>query len=396
MTGAQQMHTDFTPTQRRALAVTTALAVIFSAYFLRHYLILIVVAAIVAYLFTPLYTRCQERFNTGIAATLTVLAVVATVIAPVSAVIFVAGLQISQMLSNIANWVQTVDLNTLGDRVIDIINQLAARIPFLDVTVTTENMRSAMVTVAQHVGQWLLQSLSNAAGGVIGVITSIIIFLYVLVSLLINKDQVIALMRRLNPMGEQVSDIYLAKMGAMVRGTVKGQFIIAFTQGVSGAASIYLGGFRDGFFIFCILLTALSVIPLGSGIITVPFGAGMMLFGNVAGGVFVVVFHIVVVTNIDNVLRPILVPREAKLDPALMLLAVFSGIAMFGFWGVVLGPVVMIIIVTTISVYLAVHQGTAMAPAAPQQAQLPQQHQRHLFSGRQFFPWLRRGRIRKK
>ena len=172
-------------------------------------------------------------------------------------------------------------------------------------------------------------------------------------------------MRRLNPLGEEVTDLYLAKMGAMVKGTVKGQFIIATVQGVLGAASIYIAGFHDGFFIFAIFLTALSVIPLGSGIVTIPFGIGMILFGNIVGGLFVVLFHILAITNIDNFLRPILVPREARLDPALMLLAVFSGIAMFGFWGIVLGPVLMIIIVTTISVYLAVYKGVEMTVHEP-------------------------------
>jgi predicted PurR-regulated permease PerM len=71
----------------------------------------------------------------------------------------------------------------------------------------------------------------------------------------------------------------------------------------------------------------------------------------------VIVFHLIVVTNIDNFLRPILVPKAARLDSALMLLAVFAGIAMFGAWGIVIGPVLMIVIVTTISVYLAVYKG---------------------------------------
>lgn len=93
---------------------------------------------------------------------------------------------------------------------------------------------------------------------------------------------------------------------------------------------------------------------------TMPFGIGMALFGNVVGGVFVVAFHLIVVTNIDNVLRPILVPRDARLNSALMLLAVFAGIGMFGFWGIVIGPVVMIIIVTTIDVYLAVYHGVEL------------------------------------
>jgi len=108
------------------------------------------------------------------------------------------------------------------------------------------------------------------------------------------------------------------------------------------------------------LLTALSVIPLGSGIVTIPFGIGMMFFGNIAGGLFVVLFHLLGITNVDNFLRPILVPKEARLDPALMLLSVFSGIAMFGFFGIILGPVLMIIIVTTISVYLEVYKGVEM------------------------------------
>ena len=153
----------------------------------------------------------------------------------------------------------------------------------------------------------------------------------------------------------------MAKMGAMVKGTVMGQFVIAVCQGVAGAASIYIAGFHQGFFLFAVLLSALSVIPLGGGVVTIPFGIGMILFGNVFGGVFVIVFHLVVVTNIDNFLRPVLVPKAARLDSALMLLAVFAGIAMFGAWGIVIGPVLMIVIVTTISVYLAVYKGVPMA-----------------------------------
>ena len=76
------MDTEFTLTQKRALAVVTVIAVLFGAYFLRHYFILVVIAAIVAYLFTPVYNRCRVRFNTGLSAAITVLAALATVIIP--------------------------------------------------------------------------------------------------------------------------------------------------------------------------------------------------------------------------------------------------------------------------------------------------------------------------
>ena len=354
------MKTEFTVTQKRALAVTTIIALLFGAYFMRRYLMLVVIAAIVAYLFTPLYNRMRAKLSGGLATALTVLAALATVVIPITLLITLASFQVSHLLVGVAEWAKTADVSALGDKAIALVNQLLGKLPFQTPTVTVESLRGTLGTVAQNVGEWLLRTMSGAVGGAIGFITATIIFLYVLVSLLTNQQQVLTLIRRLNPLGEEVTDLYLAKMGAMVKGTVKGQFIIALVQGLLGAMSIYIAGFHDAFFVLVIFLTALSVIPLGSGIVTIPFGIGMMLFGNVAGGLFVVLFHIIAITNIDNFLRPILVPRAARLDPALMLLAVFSGIAMFGFFGIILGPVLMILIVTTISVYLAVYKGVAM------------------------------------
>lgn len=355
------MKTEFTLSQKRALAIATVIALAFGAYFLRGFFILIVVAAVVAYLFDPLYDRLNKRFSSGLSATLTLLAALAIVIIPISGAVAIGVVQISNMVRSVADWVGRTDLSALGERSLKVVNELLDRVPFLSSTdITTEQLQHWVVTFAQRAGEWGLEFLQGAAGGLFGGLTAAIIFLYVFISLLVNGDQVRLLIRRLNPLGEEATDLYLAKMAAMVRGTVRGQFVIALAQGVAGAISIYIAGFHDGFFIFAILLSALSVIPLGGGIVTIPFGIGLALFGNVVGGIFVIVFHVIVVTNIDNVLRPILVPKEAKLDSALMLLSVFAGITMFGFLGIVIGPVVMIVIVTTISVYLWVYQGVPM------------------------------------
>jgi predicted PurR-regulated permease PerM len=354
------MNTEFTLTQKRALAVATVLAVVFGVYFLRGYFILIVVAAVAAYLFMPVFSRLRKRLGTGLSATVTLLAAFAVVIVPLGFCVYLAVVQITAMVERVSEWVAHTDLSALGVRSLDFVNDVLHRLPFINVTVTPESLQSSMASVAQEAGKWLLGLLQGAAGGIFGAVTGAILYLHVFSSVLVNRDGVVRTIRQLNPLGEEVTDLYMAKMGAMVKGTVMGQFVIAVCQGVAGAISIYIAGFHDGFFLFAVLLSALSVIPLGSGIVTIPFGIGMILFGNVFGGVFVVVFHLIVVTNIDNFLRPILVPRAARLDSALMLLAVFAGIAMFGAWGIVIGPVLMIVIVTTISVYLAVFKGVPM------------------------------------
>jgi hypothetical protein len=69
-----------------------------------------------------------------------------------------------------------------------------------------------------------------------------------------------------------------------------------------------------------------------------------------------------------------------------MLLAVFSGIAMFGAWGIVIGPVLMIVIVTTISVYLAVYKGVPMDD--PDEDEKPKK--------RRLLGWLARRRAKAK
>jgi predicted PurR-regulated permease PerM len=355
------MDKEFTATQKRALAVATVVALGFGAYFLRTYFILIVVAAVAAYLFNPLFERFQKRFGKGLSVTLTVLAALASVVIPVSLVVLLAVVQVTAMIRGVSEWVSHTDLSSLGDRALNLVNDLIDKVPFLHgVDLTQDALRERLSTLAQKGGEYLLQFLQGTVGGVFGAVTAGVLFLYVFISLLNNRDRVQTLIRQLNPLGEEVTDLYLEKMGAMVRGTVRGQFVIALAQGFAGAVSIYVAGFHEGFFVFAILLTALSVIPLGGGIVTIPFGIGMILFGNVIGGVFVIVWHLVVVTNIDNFLRPVLVPREARLDSALMLLAVFAGIGMFGFWGIIIGPVLMIVIVTTVSVYLLVYKGVPL------------------------------------
>ena len=350
------MNTEFTLGQKRALAVWTLVSLLFAAYFLRNYFVLIVVAAVGAYLFTPLFNWFDRRLKTGLAATCTLLAALAAVIVPVGLLVVLAIVQISRMVTQVAGWVQKTGLSGLGDKSLHVVNQVLARVPFLHMTVTAESLRKTMVTVAQKAGEWSLHFLQDTAGSLFGMVTSAIIFLYVFVALLTNRDKILTLVRQLNPLGDDVTDLYLRKMGSMVRGTVNGHFVIALCQGVAGAASVFVAGFHHGFFIFAILLTALSIIPLGGGIVTIPFGIGMIFYGNIPGGVFVILWHLIVVTNLDNFLRPILVPRDARLNPALMLLAVFAGIAMFGPWGIVIGPVLMILIVTTIDVYLAVYK----------------------------------------
>src|SRR3954449_12233753 len=180
------METEFTLTQRRALAVATVIALMFGAYFLRGYFILIVVAAVAAYLLTPLFNRLNTRFGTGLSATLTLLAAIASVVVPMSLFVLLAVVQITNMVERVAEWVGRTDLSTLGDQALRLVNDVLHRVPFVDVTVTLDSLRSSMASVAQKAGEWLLGLLQGPAGSLFVGVTAAILFMYVFISLLVN------------------------------------------------------------------------------------------------------------------------------------------------------------------------------------------------------------------
>lgn len=348
---------QFTSNQKRALAVMVVIALAFGAYFLRDYLQLIAIAGVLAYLFRPLYLRFERRMKAGLASALTLLCALLIVIVPLSGILAMAATQIKQMIENVSDWASDTDMSQLGDRLLTMANDLLDKIPFVDFELTTDKLQSGFSSVASGFGDAALGFAKSSVGGIASAVTLAIIFLYVFLSLLSSGDKVIGVFKDLSPLDPEITDIYIAKIGAMAKATVGGQFIIAIAQGAAGALSIYIAGIHTGFFMFLIFLTVLSIIPLGSGIVTIPLGIIMALTGNVPGGIVVVVFHLLITTNIDNVLRPMLVPRSAYLPPSLMLLAVFAGLAMFGFLGIVFGPVIMIVIVTTIDLYRVVMKG---------------------------------------
>jgi predicted PurR-regulated permease PerM len=361
--------------EKRALAIATLIAILFGAYFLRHYFTLIIFSAIMAFLFDPFYKRrLRKNKNPGRAAATTFLFGALAILLPLILILALTVAQINHSVNQISTSVQNTDVSSLSQHIIDSINNVIAKTSS-SFRLTPEWIQSTAIDLAQKLGTAFLHNLAAYAGNFFSFFTTAIIFIFVFLSLLKNQDSLKETFRNLNPLGNDISDLYLQRISAMTKAMVRGQFIIAVAQGFTDAVLIYLGGLHEAFFFFLMILIALSFIPLGGGILATPIGICMMLTGNIMGGLIVILGHLLIVTNIDNILRPRLVPAEAKLDSALMILSVFSGIALLGFLGIVVGPVIMIIIVTTIIVYseVYIHKNVEMKkiPAEPLPNQKP-------------------------
>lgn len=346
--------------EKRALAIATALALLGGAYFLRFYFMLIAFAAILAFSFNGIYQRLLKRgYSSGKAASLTFVIALLVIIIPIALILAITTFQIVRLIESVQHIGYNVSLNNLLQ---DAVNWVNSTLTSLHIShqISVQDVTNALADGLKSFGDSFLQGLKSSLSSFIAFFSTAIIFIYVFLSLLKNQNKLLDTVHKLNPLGHSISQLYTERMAAMTKAMVRGQFIIATAQGFTDAALIYLAGIHQGFFFFGLLLTAFSIIPLGGGIIVIPMGIIMILLGNIVPGLILLGGHILIVTNIDNVLRPRLVPDEARLDPALTLLAVFSGLKFFGFLGIILGPVLMIVIVTTIQVYLDVYKDTEM------------------------------------
>jgi predicted PurR-regulated permease PerM len=367
-----------TPIQKRALGIAMAAALVIGAYFLKNYLMLIATAIIVAIVFNPIYQRLLKRFKKPkTAASLTLLITIIVIIIPLALVIFMASFQVTSIIDTIKNSGQNTDLNQILDSMNKAINDFFKSLG-LSFQVEQSAFRDQLVNALKAIGQNIFDTVTSWVSGIGSLISTLIIYIYVFISILVNQDKLLEFFKKINPLGDQVSNIYIDRADAMTKAMVRGQFIIAFFQGLTDALLLYIAGFHSTFYFYLILLIILSIIPLGGGIIVLPIGVIMILLGDYWQGALLILGHLLIVTNIDNVLRPRLVPASARLDPALVLLSVFSGLAFFGFIGIILGPVLMILIVTTIQVYLEVFRQTRM-PKTLDTKSKPKRYQKLMF-----------------
>jgi predicted PurR-regulated permease PerM len=324
-------------------------------YFLSHYLSIIAIACLTVILFNPVYKRLTKwlRGRKGLATTFTILFAFLSFVIPM---LFVGILSYNQVIT-VVNDLRDTSLTSNAsfqdtlDTTIDRINNVILDLPNGETyTISKDDANRYFTNLVPRVANTAFNFLTRLGGNTASFLTSLILYIVLLASMFPNQERILQFFKRISPLDDRIDNIYLKKMTAMAKSMMKGTFVIALAQGLLGGIFLWIAGVPYTFF-FVILLTFLSIIPLGGGIISIPAGIVLLLTGNVWQGLFVIITHFLVITNVDNYLRPKLVSEDARLPSALTLLAIFAGLDVFGWLGFIYGPILMVFIVTTLQIY---------------------------------------------
>jgi len=129
----------------------------------------------------------------------------------------------------------------------------------------------------------------------------------------------------------------------VVSASVYGVVTIAVLQGLLGGFAFWVLGIPSPL-LWAVLMTFVCMIPIaGSFLVWLPLSIYLMATGHWIKAVLLIVWGALVVSTIDNFLRPKLIKNQTKLHELFVFFSVLGGISVFGLLGLVLGPVVLAI-----------------------------------------------------
>jgi predicted PurR-regulated permease PerM len=197
----------------------------------------------------------------------------------------------------------------------------------------------------------------NVGQSMLGFFLSLGVMLYLTFFLLRDGNALVAKVERYLPLPARQRRVLGDRFVAVVRASIKGSVIVAILQGLIGGI-IFWGLGIEGALLWGVAMGIFSLFPaIGTGLIWVPVTAYLLATGNVGQAVALFLCGFFIISSVDNVVRPILVGRDARMPDYVVLIATLGGFELMGFNGFVIGPVIA-------ALFMAIWEIFADAPMA--------------------------------
>jgi predicted PurR-regulated permease PerM len=148
-------------------------------------------------------------------------------------------------------------------------------------------------------------------------------------------------LKRAIPLPEAEADEVLGRMQETIHATLYGGLAVAVSQGALGGIAFWIVGLPSPLTWGAVMFFFSFLPVVGAAIIWVPAAIVLMAQGSVGKGLFLLLWGALVISTVDNVLRPWVIGGRTRVPTVLIFFSVLGGVKLFGFIGVVMGPVVL-------------------------------------------------------
>ena len=330
------------------VAILAILALILVWQFTRAILLAAALVIILKPIYTWLFDKWGIRGSKSRATAITILIFVLIIGIPAVIIIGGAITQAAYLFSGLDLAGLDLSQREINVWLEDTIQTIVAGNINLDEFRFAENLSQVIAWFSQwligilvSLGQSLPRLFTNA------LVVMVILYVFLPIYKSPGKQEILEII----PFPPEITQLFMDKIDLMIKAMFKGTFVIAITQGLAMGFVLWLAGVPYVMFL-TLASMFLSLVPLiGVSLVAWPVGIILIASGSVWRGVFIIAAFLIFVAQIDTFLRPRLVPKGAQLNPALVIISVLGGLGVLGLVGALYGPVVMILLVTSIDVY---------------------------------------------
>jgi predicted PurR-regulated permease PerM len=295
-------------------------------------------AAILALMFRPVHQWLVKVMPNwpALNALLTTLAIVVAVLIPVS---FVA-IAVAQEAANLARDIETGNIDTESTLL-----WLEQRIPFLPTIIERfqidlARIQEGLSAAAIAAGRWVAGNAVTIGQNALQFFLRLFVMLYLLFFFIKDGKSIMLAVARVLPLDMELQQNLKSRFANVARATLKGTFLISAIQGLIGGISFWALDIRAPI-LWGVVMAVFALIPaVGPAIVWLPAAIILLASGEVAKGLILIGIGAVVIGLVDNLLRPVLVGRDARLPDYIILLTTLGGITVFGLSGVLIGPII--------------------------------------------------------
>lgn len=323
----------------------TAVVIYLCLQILGPFLNVLAWSMVLAITFHPVHAYLVQK--TGRPALSAILCSALVVVVFVVPLLFVASLAVNQFIA-VGESIQ----RTFGGEGVDTTTPLGqvyawiTRTFDLDASAIIEWLREHASQIAQGAAGYTVAIAASLTGAVL----SFIFIVFAMFLLFRDGSRMVARIPDLLPFERSRSQYLLLRIRDVIYGGVYGVVVIALLQGALCGGMFWLLGVPSAA-LWGMVTVVTSVLPVfGAAIIWVPGAIYLGIVGQWTQSIILLVWGAVVISGIDNFLRPRLVGERVGLSEIVMFFALLGGLQVFGILGIVLGPVLFAIVAAIVDV----------------------------------------------
>jgi predicted PurR-regulated permease PerM len=328
------------------ILILIVVAVAFFAM-LRPFLVAILMAAILAGFFYPVYNWIRRRIwnQPAFSSVICIVLVLLLIILPLALVLGILTVQSLQFKDTI-----DLKLEEVMEKGPGWLEGLKNHPLFDKIDIEKFDWQAKATEGAKALSTLLIKAIGKTSKSTLQSVAMSFIMLYTLFYFLIDGPFLLKRIKYLSPLKDEYEDLIVKKFISMAKATIKGTIIIGVIQGTMGGITLAICGVGSSVF-WGTVMVILSIIPgIGAALVWAPALMIKLLTGHTGQGIGILIGGILISMS-DNFLRPLLIGKDTQMHALLILFSTLGGIALFGIIGFILGPILAAVFLTVTEIY---------------------------------------------